>query len=325
VVFVGSPSLLWLALVLALAGTLLNGLGALWQNTAVKADTGSQLLRWDVLLRLLRDRGWLLGQSAVVVGSLLHFAALAFAPVTVVQPIGVLAVAVTAVASARTRRTKLGYRSGLALLAVIVGVGGFTALAATNATVTKVSDATAVLIALIILGILATLGFIGAMGHGWVRCVAFAAAGGAMFAFTSVVIRLGALSVQHKDYASFPIGLLIGAVLSIPAVIWLIQQAHASGPPDVVVAALTLADPMVAVGIGYIALGEGARTYTAATLGEVLFFTLAAIGIVALSKFRKAAGDRSDVLAHTTNGTKPTEANQAGATEEQSAAPQRPF
>jgi hypothetical protein len=45
----------------------------------------------------------------------------------------------------------------------------------------------------------------------------------------------------------------------------------------------------VAVGIGYVALGEGAQTYTLATLGEVLCFAVAAVGIVVLSRFRRAA------------------------------------
>lgn len=279
-------SLLWLAFTLALAGALLNGLGALWQNTAVRDKQNGKLVSISALLDLLRNPKWLLGQLAVVIGSALHFGALAFAPVTVIQPIGVLGIAVTAVASARYDRTGLSLGTWLALAAIVLGVGGFTSLAASNAQVTSVSDETAVLIALIVGLLLMVLGLVGSIGHGLVRCLAFAAGGGVVFGFSSVVVRLAALSVEHGNLSEFPTGSLIGAILSIPVAVWFIQQAHASGPPDLVVASLTLSDPMVAIGIGYVALGEGAKTSTVATLGEVACFLLAAAGIVLLPKTR---------------------------------------
>jgi hypothetical protein len=279
-------SLLWLAFTLALAGALLNGLGALWQNTAVRDKQNGKLVSISALLDLLRNPKWLWGQLAVVIGSALHFGALAFAPVTVIQPIGVLGIAVTAVASARHERTGLSAGTWMALAAIVLGVGGFTTLAASNAQVTSVSDETAVLIALIVGLLLMVLGLVGSIGHGIVRCLAFAAGGGVVFGFSSVVIRLAALSVEHGNRADFPTGSLIGAVLSIPVAVWFIQQAHASGPPDLVVAALTLSDPVVAIGIGYVALGEGAKTSTVATVFEAFCFLLAAVGIVLLPRLR---------------------------------------
>ena len=41
---------------------------------------------------------------------------------------------------------------------------------------------------------------------------------------------------------------------------WLVQQAFASGPPEVVIACLTVVDPIVAVLLGAVLLGEGAAT-----------------------------------------------------------------
>ncbi|MFD1046272.1 DMT family transporter [Kibdelosporangium lantanae] len=114
-------TLLWLAFVLALAGAVLNGLGALWQNSAVRDKENDKLVGLRALLDLLRNRRWLLGQSAVIVGSVLHFGALAFAPVTVIQPIGVLAIAVTTVASARREHHKLNIGAWISLVAVVLG------------------------------------------------------------------------------------------------------------------------------------------------------------------------------------------------------------
>jgi hypothetical protein len=307
-------SLLWLAFTLALAGALLNGLGALWQNTAVRDKQNGKLVAIGALLELLRNPKWLMGQLAVVIGSALHFGALAFAPVTVIQPIGVLGIAVTAVASARHDKTGLSLGTWLALTSIVLGVGGFTSLAASNAQVTSVSDETAVLIALIVGLLLMVLGLIGSIGHGLIRCLAFAAGGGVVFGFASVVVRLAALSVEHGNLSDFPTGSLIGAILSIPVAVWFIQQAHASGPPDLVVAALTLSDPVVAIGIGYVALGEGAKTSTVATLGEAACFLLAAVGIVLLPKLRNKSKEGVPnvplVASDATNGTLGTKLNQ---------------
>ncbi|ONI73161.1 hypothetical protein ALI144C_45330 [Actinosynnema sp. ALI-1.44] len=291
-------SLLWLALALAVAGAVFNGLGALWQNTAVRDKQNGKLVSLASLLDLLRNRRWLLGQLAVVIGSALHFGALAFAPVTVIQPIGVLGIAVTTVATARRDRVNPSIGTWLSLAAIVFGVGGFTSLAASNAQVTRVSDETAVLIAMIVGLLLMVLGLVGSIGHGLVRCLAFAAGGGVVFGFASVVIRLAALSLEHGNPADFPTGSLIGAVLSIPVAVWFIQQAHASGPPDLVVAALTLADPIVAIGIGYVVLGEGAKTSTVATLAEGVCFLLAALGILMLPKMRRKAADKSAARSH---------------------------
>ncbi|ALG14068.1 hypothetical protein AOZ06_50795 [Kibdelosporangium phytohabitans] len=277
---------------------MLNGVGALWQNTAVRDKQNGKLVSIGSLLDLLRNRRWLLGQLAVVIGSALHFGALAFAPVTVIQPIGVLGIAVTTIATARRDRVNPTIGTWLSLAAIVLGVGGFTSLAASNAQVTRVSDETAVLIAMIVGLLLMVLGLVGSIGHGLVRCLAFAAGGGVVFGFASVVIRLAALSLEHGNPADFPTGSLIGAVLSIPVAVWFIQQAHASGPPDLVVAALTLADPIVAIGIGYVALGEGATTSTIATLAEGVCFLLAALGIVMLPKTRRKSSDKSAAPSH---------------------------
>jgi drug/metabolite transporter (DMT)-like permease len=60
-----------------------------------------------------------------------------------------------------------------------------------------------------------------------------------------------------------------------------------------VVAALTLVDPVVAIGIGYVALGEGAKTSTIAAVSEAACFLLASAGIVLLSRLQhtKAASE----------------------------------
>ena len=58
---------------------------------------------------------------------------------------------------------------------------------------------------------------------------------------------------------------------------WAVQQAHAAGAPAVVVGCLTVIDPLVAVGLGIVMLGEGAGM-SAATAGGLLGFAALGLG-----------------------------------------------
>jgi hypothetical protein len=68
---------------------------------------------------------------------------------------------------------------------------------------------------------------------------------------------------------------LVAALLAMALGGWFVQNAYASGPPDLVIAGLTVIDPMVAVTIGIIVLAE------AASAGPVISIIFAASGAVA--------------------------------------------
>jgi hypothetical protein len=74
---------------------------------------------------------------------------------------------------------------------------------------------------------------------------------------------------------------MIGAVLLGG---WFVQNAFSSGPPDLVIAGLTVIDPMVAVGIAIGVLGEA----QAASWGSIVAFSVsgmvAVAGVYLLSK-----------------------------------------
>ena len=76
---------------------------------------------------------------------------------------------------------------------------------------------------------------------------------------------------------------IAGVVAAILAGGWLIQQAFASGPPEVVVACLTVVDPIVAVLFGVALLGEGNATSPAhwAVLIVAALAATAGVGVLA--------------------------------------------
>jgi hypothetical protein len=82
--------------------------------------------------------------------------------------------------------------------------------------------------------------------------------------------------------------LTLVAVLSMIGAIllggWFVQNAYASGPPDLVIAGLTVIDPIVAIAIAIGILGEAKE----ATLGSGVLFSgfglIAIFGVYLLSK-----------------------------------------
>ena len=76
-------------------------------------------------------------------------------------------------------------------------------------------------------------------------------------------------------------GALIGAVALGG---WFVQNAYSSGPPDLVIAGLTVIDPLVAVSIGIVILGEAKSADFLTILGWLISAIVAVIGVYLLSK-----------------------------------------
>jgi threonine/homoserine efflux transporter RhtA len=72
-----------------------------------------------------------------------------------------------------------------------------------------------------------------------------------------------------------------------------VQTAHSSNPPDIVVAGLTVIDPLVAVSIGIIVLGEASGAPLWAILAFVVAAAAAIWGVVSLSRHHPQALSRS--------------------------------
>ena len=219
-------------------------------------------------LRGLRDvtrrPGWLLGPRASPrAGRTLHAVALVLAPLSVVQPVGVLAVPIAVVlTAARThRRPTPGMLVGV--LVSVTAVVTFVGTAAGSAVSTP-APGRAMLLAGVVVGLVVlVLAGVGLARTGWARCVTCAMAGAAAFGLVSALVRAASQAVTSGQIGILDPAVLTtvaGVVAAILAGGWLIQQAFAAGPPEVVVACLTVVDPIVAVLFGVVLLGEGNAT-----------------------------------------------------------------
>jgi hypothetical protein len=66
---------------------------------------------------------------------------------------------------------------------------------------------------------------------------------------------------------------------------WFVQNAYTSGPPDLVIAGLTVVDPLVAVSIGVVLLNEAMDAPLGIILGFIGSGAVAVTGVYLLSKY----------------------------------------
>ena len=128
---------------------------------------------------------------------------------------------------------------------------------------------------------------------------------GVLFGFVAVLTRIIGKHLLDPN----GLGLLNVPWYSVVAIVaagglgsWFVQNAYSGGPPDLVIAGLTVIDPIVGIAIGITILGElrpDVHAVTAIAMGTAA--SLAIVGVIALSRHhpevtkrkkdaRKAAG-----------------------------------
>jgi hypothetical protein len=117
------------AIACALASAVFLAFGAQRQGSAVSADTGGLELRSSQLVRLLRNPRWLLGLFLLGVGMALNVTALTLAPLTVVQPIGSIALVITTVVNSRDQGLRMNRVTIVSIVACVLGSALFVSLA----------------------------------------------------------------------------------------------------------------------------------------------------------------------------------------------------
>ncbi|WP_159797262.1 hypothetical protein [Puerhibacterium puerhi] len=239
------------------------------------------------LVQVVRHPRWLLGLGLAGAGTLVHAGALLLAPLRVVQPVGVLAVpAAVLLASLRTRR-RPGTGVVVGVLLSVLGVVGFVAASAGSTTSTPPPGASTLVAGLAVGVVVAALAAVGVTRSGWAACLCLATGAAAAFGLVSALVRAVSQAVASGDVpltAPPVLAAAAGVVVALAAGGWLVQHAYTAGAPELVVACLTVVDPLVAVLLGAVLLGEGAATPAAlwAVLG--LAAASAAAGVVTLAR-----------------------------------------
>lgn len=278
-----------IAVACAVVGAFFLAFGAQRQGSAVQNNTGGLALGGSGLLRLVRNPRWVLGLLLLGVGTALNVVALTLGTLTVIQPIGAIALVITTIVNSRDQGIRLNRVTVVAITACVTGSALFVVMAVNvvseNTHVTPGEELTVVLLLAIVVII-----FGGAlvMFKHHIKAFFYILGAGVLFGFVAVLTRI--ISKQIFD----PNGLFLLNVqwYSVIAIAvagglgsWFVQSAYASGPPDLVIAGLTVIDPMVGIAIGIVILGElrpdVPPVIAISMAGAAL---LAIVGVVALSR-----------------------------------------
>ncbi|MEU4363688.1 hypothetical protein [Promicromonospora sp. NPDC023987] len=285
-----------IAITLAVLGAALFAGAAVLQHREVADLYGQPLPRERVLslgrlARIARRPGWLAGFGLAGGGTIVHAIALALAPLRVVQPIGVLAVPVAVLLSSLRSRRPPSRSVILGVVLTMAGVAVFVAASVGGSTGSPPPPGSTLPTTLVVGGVVLALATAGLAVGGWLRCVACATAGATAFGLLSALMRVifQELTAGSLWYEPTVLGAAASAVVALVVGGWLVQQAYPSGPPEVVVACLTVVDPIVAVLLGALLLGEGAETPVATwfLLGGAA--VAAAVGVLVLARLHPDA------------------------------------
>ncbi len=291
-----------LAICLALLSAVLLAIGTQLQNGAVgdqkkAALSGRSHLKLNQLIHLIRRPHWVTGLVLTIAALALQFTALLLAPLILVQPIGAIALVITSLLNAKITKTRLNKASVLAIILCTTGLGAFVVMAHEVAVEPDIDNNALMLILTMAIALIATFAFIFFKGAERFSPITFILGAGALFGFVATLTKVVVKRLFQQDGFNRLIsfqgefvtdGLTLLALLCMLAAgllgAWFVQNAYASGPPDLVVAGLTVIDPLVAVSIGVVLLNEAMNAPWPVMLGFVASGAISVVGVFLLSK-----------------------------------------
>lgn len=281
--FVGIP--------IALVGAIFLSLGAQFQSRGVaKVEANSSIdasngLNLRQLLALLGRPSWVFGTIMLGLAVAFQLTSLGFSPLIVVQPLGAVALVVTAFLNSKISKVRLDRRSIMSIALCVGGVFLFVILAAFTARDKPIDEAQLLTILGILVGVLVlfAIGFI-FLRHRF-RAVVYIIGAGILYGFVATLAKVVIKRLQQGDFEWLTVACLIGLLAAAILGGYFVQTAYSSGPPDLVVAGLTVVDPLVAVGIGIVILGEASEAPLWALIGYVITGAIAIIGVFGLAKY----------------------------------------
>jgi drug/metabolite transporter (DMT)-like permease len=286
-----------LGIPIALVGAVLLSLGAHYQHKGVvKVDDatsgGGTGLNIRQLLALAARPSWLIGTILLGIAVLFQLTSLRFSPLTVVQPLGAVGLVVTAILSSRSSGIKLDRVTKRAIGFCIGGVALFVTIAALTTKSHPITELQLTVVLIILAVVLTAAAILFGIFRHRMRALAYVVGAGVLFGFVATLAKvvigrittLIELDEQRGGIEWLTIGCVIALVLAAALGSYFVQSAYSSGPPDLVVAGLTVIDPIVAITIGIVVLGEAATAPWWAIVAFAIAGALAIYGVFQIAK-----------------------------------------
>lgn len=268
----------------ALVAAFCFAVGSLVQQGVAVRETGKGILSFRLLLSLVRQRRWVGGVLLAAGSFAIQGLALAFGPLTLVQPLAATDVLFALPLIARRNRRRLTIRDAMGAFLVTAGVVIFLTVSVPHSG-RSVPSLSAWLPALAAIGAV-TLGsaFAASHAHGPARVVWLAAAAGALYglldALTKSSVDILAVSGVHVlatwgPYAMFVVA-VFGALFG--------QSAYGSGALSLSLPVIDTVEPVAAVTIGATVFGEQLASSVPLQVIQLAGGALAVAGIAVLSR-----------------------------------------
>lgn len=287
-----------LGIPVAIVGCVLLALGAQYQQrgvakvSAARNETESKTLGLRQLLLLARRPSWLAGTALTVGSIVLQLLSLYLAPLTVVQPLGALALVITAVLTARTTHAKLASGVKRAIGLCVGGVAIFVAVAALTTTTHPLHNSQLRVVLVILAAVLVVFAVAFGIYRSRLPRIVYVVGAGVLFGFVATLAKVLITRIQTIVVGGFHLSAadwltvvcLLGLILAGLLGGYFQQTAYSSGSTELVVAGLTVIDPIVGVTIGITVLGEATSAPFWAAIVFVIAGVIAVSGVVQLSR-----------------------------------------
>lgn len=276
---------------LALLGAVFMSFGAQYQHRGVqkverltKTDGGAGLTGAQ-LWNLLRRPSWVAGTAMLGLAIVCQLAALSFAPLILVQPLGAVSLVITTLLNARISGHKPTRQSVSAIALCVAGILIFVTIAAIYATETPISDAQLITVLVILAAVIVVLGGTWVWLRERVSALFYILAAGMIYGFVATLAKVVINRVQNENFDWLTIVCIVALLAATASGAYFVQTAYASGPPDLVIAGLTVVDPIVAIVIGLTVLHEAVGAPVGAYIGFAVAGALAVVGVFLLARF----------------------------------------
>jgi drug/metabolite transporter (DMT)-like permease len=278
-----------LGIPVALVGAVFLALGAQFQHRGVmkvedELGGAARGLSRTQLIALLTRPSWLLGTLMLALAIAFQLTSLYLAPLIVVQPLGAVALVITALVNARITGHKLDRLTIRSIAMCVGGVGIFVTIAAFVARETAITDAQ-LLTVLVILGVVliaAAIAFVVLRRR--LKAIMYIIAAGVLYGFVATLAKVVINRIRTESFDLLTVTCIVALVAATMLGAYFVQSAYASGPPDLVIAGLTVIDPLVAVAIGIVVLGEASGAPLFAIIAFVVAGAIAIYGVFELAK-----------------------------------------
>jgi hypothetical protein len=294
------PQNIPVAVLLQTVGSFFFAYSAYLQDRVVVAEvsenSNKQKLDWATLWESIKTPRWLLGLALMGASLVCQVLALSFAPVSIVQPVGVLAFPWSMIIQSRKHKQPIPTSARVAVIATVLAIGGFIVVGGLNAAPEVALSPERVIIgAIVVYTVAAGLGVLGSRGAWQWRCLFWASGGAVFYGLEASLVKSLMEFAKQSDWMHTPVFwvTLLALVIGSATAGWMVQHGYANGPAELVVASMTITSPLVAVIWGIAVLGEGADLEPLSATLMILLGIAAIGGVVRLTTVHPHFDDES--------------------------------